>query len=116
MIQDEPIDGEIDDFVAEVITRVEEILALLRRKMESVAAVYGPLRTTQVSRYLGVSAKWLRRAEQRGLIPEAKQDQRGRYYTVEDLEELENILNPDIERMPDNKSIFIHDGGTPPAQ
>ena len=63
-----------------------------------------------------VVRKWLRRAEQRGLIPEAKQDQTGRYYTVEDLEELENILNPDIGGMPDNNSILINDGGTPPVR
>ena len=60
----------------------------------------GPLRMTKVAGYFGISEKQLRRLEQRGHIPEPKRDRRGRYYTIEDLEKLENILTP----------------GTPPVQ
>ena len=55
----------------------------------------GVLRIGRVSRYIGVSERKLRRFEQQGLIPTAKRDHLGRYYTLEDLAALESILLPE---------------------
>ena len=63
-----------------------------------VRANFGALRTSQVARYLGISERWLRRAEQQGKIPPAGRDLRGhRYYTPEDLAALEKILHTNTD-------------------
>ena len=66
--------------------------------------MFGPLRVSQVARLLGCSETWLRRAEGQGMIPWAKRDWNGwRYYTMDDVEALENILLPPQCDFPDGE-------------
>jgi DNA-binding transcriptional MerR regulator len=54
------------------------------------------LRVTDVARELGCSKNWLRPAESRGRIPEARRDlNRWRWYTEEDLETIRNTMFPE---------------------
>jgi DNA-binding transcriptional MerR regulator len=47
-------------------------------------------RISEVTRELGISAKWLRKGEERGYFPPARRDPRSgqRYYTRADIEHL----------------------------
>ena len=104
MIPAQPSDEDLD-IVAEFMTRVDEDAALRRKNAESAAAKYGPLRTTHVAEYLGVSEKQLRWLEQQDQAPTSRSDHRGRYYTREDVWALADmVLYPDRE-LPEDDSI-----------
>ena len=52
---------------------------------------------TRAAPELNVAESWLRRAEQRGLIPRARRDQNGwRVYSEDDIAELRRLLIPRV--------------------
>jgi hypothetical protein len=52
-------------------------------------------RVNQAARQLGISESWLRRAEERGVIPAARRDFNGwRIYSAEDLRVIKGLLFP----------------------
>ena len=52
-------------------------------------------RVSETARELGISEAWLRRAEKRGRIPEARRDlNQWRVYSQEDLELIRTLLWP----------------------
>lgn len=52
-------------------------------------------RISEASRQIGISEKWLRNAEAKGVIPKARRDLNGyRYYTGEDIRLIKQIVYP----------------------
>jgi DNA-binding transcriptional MerR regulator len=53
------------------------------------------IRIYEASRQIGVSERWLRNAEAKGVIPKARRDLNGwRYYTSEDIRLITLIVYP----------------------